>query len=104
MLLRAFAILKREGGAPSGLKLVKVGTVGRASKFREATVSEVRRLGLENEVILAEYVSNEELVRYYSSALALIVPSLYEGFGLRLILKRRFNILTKLSNPSGLTD
>jgi len=34
VLLRAFAILKREGGVPPGLKLVKVGDAGRADKFR----------------------------------------------------------------------
>ena len=67
VLLQAFAILKREAGTPPGLKLVKVGVAGRADKFREATVLEIRQLGLENEVIFAGYVPDEELARYYSS-------------------------------------
>jgi len=104
VLLRAFAILKREGGAPPGLKLVKVGGAGRADKFREATVSEVRRLGLENEVILAGYVSNEELARYYSSALALIMPSLYEGFGLPLVEAMACGCPVIASNTSSLPE
>jgi len=104
VLLQAFAILKREGGAPPGLKLVKVGVAGRADKFREATVSEVRRLGLENEVIFAGYVSNEELAHYYSSALALIMPSLYEGFGLPLVEAMACGCPVIASNTSSLPE
>jgi len=104
VLLRALAILKREGGALPGLKLVKVGGAGRAYKFREATVSEVRRLGLENEVILAGYVSNEEQARYYSSALALVMPSLYEGFGLPLVEAMACGCPVIASNTSSLPE
>ncbi len=85
VLLQAFAMLKREDGALAGLKLVKVGIAGRADEFRGATISEVRRLGLGNEVILAGYVSDKELARYYSSALVLVMPSHYEGFGLPVV-------------------
>jgi glycosyltransferase involved in cell wall biosynthesis len=49
------------------------------------TFSEVERLGLREEVIFAGYVSDAELAAYYSSAIALILPSLYEGFGLPLV-------------------
>lgn len=104
VLLQAFAILKGEGGALPGLKLVKVGVAGRADKFREVTVSEVRRLGLENEVIFAGYVSNEELARYYSSALALIMPSLYEGFGLPLVEAMACGCPVIASNTSSLPE
>jgi len=84
-LLAAFAILKREAGAWPDLKLVKAGNAGRTDEFRQATLNEVRRLGLEGEIVFTDYVSDEDLAGYYSSAIGLIVPSLYEGFGLPLI-------------------
>ena len=84
-LLAAFATLKKESGAFQNLKLVKVGTPGRTDKFRLATLGEVKRLGLDGEVIFAEHISNADLAACYSSAIALTMPSLYEGFGLPLI-------------------
>lgn len=36
----------------------------------------------EDNVVFLGYVDNEELARYYSNAIALIYPSLYEGFGI----------------------
>jgi len=83
-LFAAFSILKRNN-ILLDLKLVKVGSPGRMSKFRQATLHEIRRLGLENEVIFIDYASDEDLATYYSSAVALVMPSLYEGFGLPLI-------------------
>lgn len=84
-LLRALSILKREAGVFQNLKLVKVGAAGRTDEFRRTTLREVERLGLTDEVIFTDSVSDEALARYYSSAEALIVPSLYEGFGLPLV-------------------
>ncbi|HEX78030.1 MAG TPA: glycosyltransferase family 4 protein [Dehalococcoidia bacterium] len=84
-LLTAFATLKSQASAPPDLKLVKVGIAGRSDEFRRATLGEVARLGLGKDVIFAEYVSDEELSAYYSSAIALVMPSLYEGFGLPLV-------------------
>jgi len=84
-LLSAFALVKNESSGYRDLKLVKVGTPGRVDEFRRATQAEVKRLGLEGDVIFVESVSDGDLAAYYSSAVALVVPSLYEGFGLPLI-------------------
>ena len=84
-LLRAFAILKAETGAMRRLKLVKVGSAGRTDKFRQATLSKMQQLGLENEVVFSDTLSDEDLATYYSSAVALVMPSFYEGFGLPLV-------------------
>ena len=80
-LLEAFAQLKRE--FPE-LKLVKVGGPGRSEQFRDETMKKLSHLGLElsQDVIFADYVSDLELAYYYSSAVLLCYPSLYEGFGL----------------------
>ncbi|PKL36539.1 glycosyltransferase family 1 protein [Candidatus Peregrinibacteria bacterium HGW-Peregrinibacteria-1] len=42
----------------------------------------VKEHGLENNIIFWGYCSNEELVYLYNLAVALICPSLYEGFGI----------------------
>lgn len=84
-LLKAFLFLKRETMAPRNLKLVKCGSAGRTERFRRTTLDEIRHFGLEDEVIFTEYTSDENLAIYYSSASALVMPSLYEGFGLPVI-------------------
>ncbi len=48
---------------------------------REGLEQRIRALGLEGHVVLAGWVSSEELVRLYRTAEALVFPSLYEGFG-----------------------
>ena len=67
------------------LKLVKVGTAGRSDKFRQATLGKIQQLGLASEVIFLDSISDEELAAYYSSAVALVMPSFYEGFGLPVV-------------------
>ena len=81
-LLRAFRELKREPRL-ADLRLVKVGGPGGSeAAFRQGTLRALRELGLEREVILRDRVAPEELVRLYSAARCLVLPSLYEGCGL----------------------
>lgn len=42
----------------------------------------IQELGLEQHVVFAGTIPDEELPAYYRGALALVFPSLYEGFGL----------------------
>ena len=81
-LLEALALLKASGRFP-GLKLVKVGKAGGAeAAFREMTLRQIRQSGLDDDVVLAGRVPDDELPGYYSGAAAVVLPSLYEGFGL----------------------
>lgn len=84
-LLEAFSLIKKQSHTMPDLKLVKVGIAGRTDEFRKRTLQQVIRLGLETEVIFAGYVSDKDLAGYYSSALALVMPSIYEGFGLPIV-------------------
>jgi len=80
-LLRAFAALKKDGSFEK-LKLVKVGKAGGTeAEFRKASLSVVEELGLREEVIFTDYVAEEDLAAYYSSAECFVLPSFYEGFG-----------------------
>ena len=81
-LIAAFARLKKEFGDLQGLKLVKIGAAGRSKQFRRMTQRAIARLNLEKDVIFIDHVTDNELAAYYSSAVALVFPSFYEGFGL----------------------
>ncbi len=77
-LLEAFALVKKEF---PDLKLVKVGQAGRDPRFRQSTLAKVEKLGLEKDVIFVGHLKDNKLAEYYSGALGLVYPSLYEGFG-----------------------
>jgi len=78
-LFEAFAILKRDF---PDLKLLKVGPVGRYDTYRIDSERKLTRLRITRDVAFVDYVSEQDLVSYYSSAELLAYPSLYEGFGL----------------------
>lgn len=62
------------------LTLVKVGTAGRR-KYRAYHRKLVKDLSIEDSVVFTGFVDQEDLPQLYSSAEALILLSLYEGFG-----------------------
>jgi len=78
-LFEAFAKLKDEF---SELQLVKIGIAGRSPKYRRDTMKKLASLGITGRVTFIGYASESDLAHYYSSALLLAYPSLYEGFGL----------------------
>ena len=84
-LMRAFAALKGRGQGFASLRLLKVGSAGRSDGFRTATLEEARRLGVDRDIDFVDHVSDQALAVLYSNALALVYPSLYEGFGLPVV-------------------
>lgn len=78
-LLEAFAELKRDF---PDIKLIKVGMAGRHNSYRRDTMKKLDSLGIRQDVIFLDHISESELARYYHSAELLAYPSLYEGFGL----------------------
>lgn len=77
LLLDALARLGRDD-AP----LVLVGGKG---WFYDAIFARVTELGLTERVCFAGYVDDAELPLWYNAAAALVLPSLYEGFGLPIV-------------------
>jgi len=63
----------------SDLQLV---LVGKEDYFYKRLKEKVRNMGLEKSVLFYGEVSDEELSALYKNALALVIPSLMEGFGL----------------------
>jgi len=78
-LIEAFAILGKD--FPE-LELVKIGTSGRSEEYRYDTMKKLDNLGITQNVIFIGHIPELDLAYYYSSALLLAYPSLYEGFGL----------------------
>jgi glycosyltransferase involved in cell wall biosynthesis len=79
-LLRAFA---RIASAHPDLVLVKVGEPGDGeAPFGERTRAVIAELGLQRRVLLTGAVPRDDLVAWYSGALALSMVSRAEGFGL----------------------
>jgi glycosyltransferase involved in cell wall biosynthesis len=76
VLLAAYAQF-RKGGAPN--RLLMVGGPGWRSR---GVFQAMRRLGLEQDVVRTGYVPRHELPGIYRASLALVFPSLVEGFGL----------------------
>ncbi len=76
-LLEAVALLREEYGSRRKLLMVGSETWG-WDRPRE----KVRELGLQDRLVRLGYVPREELPLIYASALALVYPSVVEGFGL----------------------
>ncbi len=64
---------------------VKLLIIGKSYSNYQEPEKEIKRHRLENEVIIADFVSDEELSIFYKTAEMLILPSYYEGFGFPLI-------------------
>lgn len=78
-LLRAFARVAEQNAE---ITLVIVGDEGWGN---EALAAQVKALQLEARVSLVGRANDARLVNYYRRATALLMPSLYEGFGLPLL-------------------
>jgi glycosyltransferase involved in cell wall biosynthesis len=78
-LLEAFARLKREEGLPHRLLLIGSSLPGTSFS------SEIRRLGLEADVVDVPYAEHDEIVQAYNACELFVYPSSYEGFGLPVL-------------------
>jgi glycosyltransferase involved in cell wall biosynthesis len=79
-LLQAFAHLWHNHVVPHKLVLV-----GQRGWKEEPVFRAVETLGLQEAVLFLGYVPQERLVALYNLAEALVLPSLYEGFGLPVV-------------------
>ncbi|MBR8830939.1 MAG: D-inositol-3-phosphate glycosyltransferase [Chroococcopsis gigantea SAG 12.99] len=73
-------------------------------RFTPGLQRQVKELGLESRVKFLDYVSYQDLPRYINQALALVYPSLWEGFGLPLLEAMACGIPVITSNLSSLPE
>ena len=83
LLFDAFVEVKK---TDRDVVLIKAGGSGGA-RWRDHTLKLIHERGLdiEKDVFIRDNISEEDLLNYYNSATATILPSLYEGFGLPAI-------------------
>jgi glycosyltransferase involved in cell wall biosynthesis len=80
-LLEAMARLA-DSGDLGRLRLVKVGEPGSDPRYRRTTISHVLELGLGDRIVFTGWLADSQLAAAYAGAICLVMPSLYEGFGL----------------------
>lgn len=79
-LIEAYARFRRESGL--GYKLLIVGKL----KYKFGPVFEaIERSGVQDDILFAGFVPDDELPRYYNAADLFVFPSRYEGFGLPVL-------------------
>lgn len=65
---------------------------------------QIERLGLKKNVILKSYAPDHELIELYKTARALVMPSLYEGFGMPILEAQTFGLPVITSNNSSMIE
>jgi glycosyltransferase involved in cell wall biosynthesis len=97
-LVRAFADAREQLG---GVKLL---LVGRRSWGSESLLSLARELDVAERVVIRRDIGNSDLPLVYGGAIALVFPSLYEGFGLPPLEAMQCGTPVVTSNTSSLPE
>jgi glycosyltransferase involved in cell wall biosynthesis len=100
-LIRAFAVLVDQGTIAGDVKLV---LTGRRGWLYEEIAELVQSPSLLNKVVLPGYVPTEDLPALLSGALAYILPSWYEGFGLPILEAMACDVPVICSNVASLPE
>jgi glycosyltransferase involved in cell wall biosynthesis len=99
MLLDAYKLYLEESEAK--LPIIFAGGKG---WLMDDFVVKIRKRGLEEKVILAGYVSDQELVWLYQKCFGNLYPAIYEGFGLPVLEGMQFSAPTACSNTTSLPE
>jgi hypothetical protein len=99
-LLVAFAMASRRG-LPESVHLVLTGEESaRMYELRKATET----MGIQHRVHFLGYISNEEIVEVLKNSLALLFPSLYEGFGIPVVEAQTAGVPVACSSVTSLPE
>lgn len=91
----------------NNLKLVIVGKIiglGRKAWMNQEILEAPGNLGIEDKIIFTDYVSTEDKANLIKGAKALILPSLYEGFGIPVLEAMACGVPAIVSNVSSLPE
>jgi len=78
--------------------------VGRAGWHYEQLIAEIEAIGINDHLIFANNVSDDQLPAVYNHALTLVTPSFYEGFGLPALEAMACGTVPIVSNLSSLPE
>lgn len=98
-LVEAYARYLTLGGAPMPLVLA-----GGKGWLMEDFQKHLSTLGIENQIVMTGYVSDDELIWLYRNCYANLYPSLFEGFGLPVLEGMQFGAPTLTSNSTSIPE
>ena len=101
-LIEAFK--KINSSQNSELSKLKLVIVGKKGWMYEEIFGKVKQLGLEDKVIFTGFVPEEEKTALLKNAIAYVLPSLYEGFGIPVIEAMQAGCLVVISRNSSLPE
>lgn len=97
MLVKAYNLFKNTHGLDYQLVIGGIGPDENVQKF-------IQELGLKAHIVTPGYIEDTDLPALYSAAVAFIMPSLYEGFGLPLLEAMACGTPTMLANVSSIPE
>ncbi len=106
MLINAFDTLIQKGEKYNNFKLV-LGGIGTGRLESDDTINIlalIKKLGLENKIILTGFLTDAQLKTAYENAYMYVFPSLNEGFGIPVLEAFKANIPVLVSNNSCLPE
>jgi len=103
VLLRAITHL-RSRGKWGDRQLVLAGAQDLAMKGAQEVFETIRELELSGSVVLTGHVPDQHIAGLYAQAAALVIPSLYEGFGLPVLEAMAAGTPVVASNTSSLPE
>ena len=98
-LLKAFSLFKK--WQKSNMKLM---VAGRLAWQYEDLVEKLKSYKYREDVVMLNYVSDEQLAKISASAYALVYPSLFEGFGLPILEAMQSGTPVICSNTSSMPE
>jgi len=101
LLVDAFGDLCTSGEAPEALRIVLAGKRG---WMWEPLLARIRERGLEGRVLCTGYLDPAEISALLTGAVAMVMPSLYEGFGLPVLEAMACDLPVIISNASSLPE
>lgn len=103
-LIEAFALTLKVNVKADLQKNLQLVIVGKKGWLFEEILDTPERLGIKDRVIFLENVTNEELPLLYKNARFMVLPSLYEGFGLPVLEAMKHDCPVITSDVSSLPE
>jgi glycosyltransferase involved in cell wall biosynthesis len=77
-ILKAYLLLPSEYQLPFHI-------IGEGGSYKDSILQQLAKTNVENKFLFHGHVDNPSLLKFYKGAIALVYPSLYEGFGIPVI-------------------
>ena len=98
-LLKAFSVFKKR--QQSNMKIL---VVGRLAWQYDTLIQQLKTYKYRDDIVLLNYLQDDELAKILAAAYALIYPSFFEGFGVPIIEAMQCGVPVIASNTSSMPE